>query len=73
MGVSPSTASHPSTQISTVNMISSITSDMSKRKEIVETPTLIPPKSLYHVIQSNSDAYIDEQHLVVSDAYNLPC
>ena len=46
MGVFPSNPYPPSTQISTVNMISSTTGDMSKGKEIVETPSLGPQEAL---------------------------
>ena len=72
MGFFPSIASPPNTQISTVNMLSSTTCDISKGKAIVETPSLSPSKALYHCIQSASDAYIDEHHLVASYPYHLP-
>ena len=72
MGVFPSTAYPSSTEIATVNMISSITSGTSKGKEIFETPSLSPHEALYNAIQYTSDAYVDEQHLVASDPYHLP-
>ena len=64
MGVLPSTASLPSTEISIMNMIYSTTSSMSKGKEIVEAHSMLPHESLYRATQSTSDAYIHDQHLV---------
>ena len=55
-----------------VNMISSTVKGMSKGKEIDEVPYLGPHESLYHAIHPASDAYFDEQHLVMSDPYHLP-
>ena len=45
---------------------------MSKRKYISEVPSLGPHEAMYHAIQSTSDAYIDDEHLVASDPYHLP-
>ena len=72
MGVFPSTYFPHITQISTMNMIFSTTSDMSKGKEIDEKPYLSPPKALYHAIQSAYDAYVNDHHLVASDPYHIP-
>ena len=72
MEVYPSCSFPPITQISTMSMISSTIRDMSKGKEIVQTPYLSPPKSLYHAIQFASNAYVNDHHLVVSDPYHLP-
>ena len=72
MGVFLSSSSPPITQVSTVNMISSTASDMSKGKKIVDTPYLSPPKTLYDAIQSISDEYIVDHHLVASYIYHLP-
>ena len=72
MGVFPSTASPPSTEFSMVNMISSNIGGMSKGKEIVEIHSLGPHEALYHAIQSSSNDYFDDQHLVALDPHHLP-
>ena len=64
MGAFPSNASRPSPETTTVNMISSTIGGMSKGKEIVEMPSLSMHETLYDAIQSISDAYIDDHHLV---------
>ena len=35
-------------------------------------PSMSPLKALYHAIQSDSDAYIDDRHLVALDPYHIP-
>ena len=64
MGVFLSSFPPYATQVSMVNMISSTTSDTSKGKEITETPSLGHLEALYGAIQSASDAYVDDHHLV---------
>ena len=71
MGVFPSIISPPSTEIAMVNMILPMSRGMFKGKEIAETCSLGSHKSLYHAIQSTSDAYVDDQHLVASDPYHI--
>ena len=66
MGVFPSNVSPPNPETTTVNMISSTTEGMSKEKEIAEIPSLHLHEALYDSIQSISDAYIDDHHLVAS-------
>ena len=55
-----------------MNMISSTTDDRSKGKAIVDKISMSPPKSLYDSIQSTSDGYIDDHHLVASHPYHIP-
>ena len=45
---------------------------MSKGKEIVEIPSLSPHEALYDSIQSVSNSYIDDHHLVASYPYHMP-
>ena len=63
MGVFPSNPP-PTYLVSSVNMISSIVDDMQKGKTIADVPGMSPPEALYDAIQSTSDAYIDDHHLV---------
>ena len=72
MGVFPSTYSPPSTKLTMVNMISSTTENLSKGKEIAPIPSLSLNEAMYDAIQTISDAYIDDHHLVASDPYHLP-
>ena len=53
-------------------MISSTVDDMSKGKTIVDAPFLIPLEELYDAIQSTSNSYLDDHHLVALDPYRLP-
>ena len=62
----------PTSQVALVNMISSTADDISKGKTIVDVPSLSPPEALYDAIQSTSNSYIDDHHLVASDPYYLP-
>ena len=68
MGVFPSTA--PSIEVATMNMIS-IAGHIPKGKEIVGMPSVGPHEALYDAIQSSSDVYYDDHHLVASDPYHL--
>ena len=69
MGVFP--LSPPSTKVATMNMIST-TEYNTKGKEVVETSSLGPHEALYDAIQSISDVYHDDDHLVASYRYHLP-
>ena len=64
MEVFLSNSSLPTSQVSSVNMISSIADDMQKGKTIADVPCMSPLEALYDAIQSTSDAYIDDHHLV---------
>ena len=72
MGFFISSSPPPTTQVSMVNMIFYASSDMSKGKAIVETPSMSLPKALYDAIQFASHAYINDHHLVASDPYHMP-